>query len=230
MINYLTINILIIIVPLVFSFDKNLKFRKYFYAYLFSMLIVGIPFLIWDYIATLNGDWAFNPEYLTEIYLFILPLEEVLFFVTVPYSILFIYETINFYIKDKNILDLKISNRANEVLILLFIILGINFHERNYTVTVMFFISAFFILERLNYRKLFPTKNYLLTILISFIPFILVNYLLTSLPIVTYNDNENLGIRFTTIPVDDFFYSFAMISLWIYFYNYFKNKFLIKVS
>jgi lycopene cyclase domain-containing protein len=38
------------------------------------------------------------------------------------------------------------------------------------------------------------------------IPFLIVNGLLTSIPVVIYNDNENLGIRIYTIPIEDTVY------------------------
>ena len=43
------------------------------------------------------------------------------------------------------------------------------------------------------------------------IPFLIVNGLLTSIPVVLYNDAENLGIRIYTIPVEDVFYGYALL-------------------
>jgi lycopene cyclase domain-containing protein len=53
--------------------------------------------------------------------------------------------------------------------------------------------------------------------LIILIPFTIVNGVLTGIatdqPVVWYNDNHNLGIRFFTIPLDDFIYNLALILL-----------------
>ena len=38
------------------------------------------------------------------------------------------------------------------------------------------------------------------------IPFLIVDGLLTSLPILQYNDAENLGIRLFSIPIEDIVY------------------------
>lgn len=217
---YLLINILIIFVPLILSFEKNLKFYRKLHHYFFSILIVSTAYIIWDSIATTRGDWGFNTEYLMEIYLFSLPIEEVLFFITVPYSCIFIYETVGFYIKEKRI-------QFNKYFFVIpFIILLTNsyyFYDQSYTLTVSFYAASFFLISLTLFEKLILSRNFWITILITFAPFLVVNYILTSVPIVTYNSTAIWDIRITTIPAEDFFYSFSMISLWILFYEVSKT-------
>jgi lycopene cyclase domain-containing protein len=43
------------------------------------------------------------------------------------------------------------------------------------------------------------------------IPFWIINGILTVLPVVWYNDLENLGIRLGSIPADDIAYNLAML-------------------
>jgi len=45
-----------------------------------------------------------------------------------------------------------------------------------------------------------------------------VNYILTSLPVVTYNSEAIWGKRILTIPVEDFLYSYVLLSLCLYVY------------
>lgn len=213
---YLLINILIILVPCILSFEKNLKFYTKFPFYLFSISIVSTAYIIWDSIATQRGDWGFNPEYLNGLYFFSLPIEEILFFITVPYSCIFIYETIVFYIKDQKI------NINKYFIILPIAALLLNayfFLEQSYTFTVSFYAASFFLISILFFDTLVLSRNFWITILISFVPFFIVNYILTSVPIVTYNSEAIWDIRITTIPAEDFIYSFSMISLWILFYE-----------
>lgn len=217
---YLIINILIIIVPLSLSFEKNLKFYKKVKSVLKSILIVSSAFIIWDVIATERGDWAFNPDYLTGVKFFGLPIEEILFFITVPYACIFILETVKFYIKEKT---LKLNE--NILLFISFIIVFISVlnYERDYTFTVSLFTAASILLLKSLGKDLFVSKNFWLTLIISYIPFFIVNYFLTSIPIVTYNSLSFSDVRFITIPVEDFFYSFSMISMWILFYHLFET-------
>ncbi|MCL6494809.1 MAG: lycopene cyclase domain-containing protein [Ignavibacterium sp.] len=213
---YLIINILIIFFPLVLSFDKNLTYYKKIPRLIFSILIVSTAYIIWDSIATKRGDWAFNPEHLIGIYFFGLPLEEILFFITVPYSCVFIYETVKFYVKEK---EIRLSKTIFGVIALLLLIIALVFNHQHYTFTVTIFTAIFFILSILIKPQLLNSYHYWLTMLISFVPFLIVNYFLTSIPVVTYNDAAFFGKRFITIPLEDFLYSFSMISLWILFYE-----------
>ena len=65
---------------------------------------IGIPlpvFVIWDIIATARGHWDFNPAYVTGLYIFNLPVEEVLFFVVVPFCALFTWESVKYFMRKK---------------------------------------------------------------------------------------------------------------------------------
>jgi lycopene cyclase domain-containing protein len=218
---YLLINIAIIFFPLILSFDKNLKFYKKVPYVLQSIAFVSTAYLVWDVIATKRGDWAFNPEHLIGFYILDLPIEEILFFITVPYSCIFIYETVSFYVKEKK---LSFNNKLFIIPSILLVTLGTLFYDQNYTFTVSVFAAAFFIGAILFNESLLDSRNFWITILIGFIPFLIVNYFLTSIPVVTYNEAAFSGKRFITIPYEDFLYSFSMISLWLLFYELAKEK------
>lgn len=218
---YLLINILIILFPLVLSFDKNLKFYRNVKYVLASILIVSSAYIVWDIIATNRGDWAFSEQHLLGIYFYVLPLEEILFFITVPYSCIFIYETIKFYINEK---VYPIKKNIFLIPVISFIVLALVFNKQAYTFTVLLYSAAFFLLGVLTNSKLLTSKIFWISILICFVPFFTVNYFLTSIPVVTYNDTAFSAIRVITIPLEDFLYSFSMVSLWILFYEFFRAK------
>ncbi len=98
---YLLINVFIIAIPLVLTLDKRTAYYRQFPAVGFSIAVVGTCYLIWDVLVTARGEWSFNGKYLTGVQFLNIPLEEVLFFITVPYSCLFIYEVVLYATKDR---------------------------------------------------------------------------------------------------------------------------------
>lgn len=222
---YFLINILIISIPLIMSFEKKVRYIKKLPYVLFSIILVGIIFISWDISAVKNGDWSFNPEYITGKTIVGLPFEEILFFITVPYSIIFIYESIKVYINEKYVVLNRIFLFG---CLLLFAAASLLFKDQSYTSSVM--ISVLIIFTALLFKPIsFQITNiFLITLLVSYIPFIIVNYFLTALPVLEYNPSAITGIRFITIPAEDFLYSFSMICAWLLVYLIAKNNIRFK--
>jgi lycopene cyclase domain-containing protein len=68
-------------------------------------------------------------------------------------------------------------------------------------------------------------SGFLAMYLLSMVPFIIVNGLLTSIPVVWYNNFENLGIRVWTVPVDDFIYLLGLLLPAIHIYQVLLRRF-----
>lgn len=219
MYTYLLINLAIIIFPLLFSFEKQIRFYRNWRGVFLSIAIVGVVFIIWDIIFTIRGVWSFNPDYLTGINIAGLPLEEILFFFTVPYSAAFIYEVVKLYLKEREI-EFKKDTFSSVAILFFFAFLW--FLSEEYTAVVLASCGMFFILAHFNKESLVKSNLFWKTVFIIYIPFLIVNYFLTSLPVVQYNDLENIGFRVMTIPIEDFFYSFSLISFSLFFYDRFK--------
>ena len=230
-INYLLLDILIILFPFLLSFKWKFSYYRYYKALFPSIAIVGVGYIIWDSIVTSRGDWSFNYEYLSGISIIGLPIEEILFFIVVPYSCIFIYENLEFFLPDKKIP----FNRYFYIgLIVLFFIGGIVFFYQDYTILALMSCAFFFLIAIYFTPNLLQSRNYWLYIGLSMIPFIIFNYLLTSIPIVSYNANAIWGGdglwngRFFTIPLEDFFYNFSMLSFYLLVYRAFKKKWIAR--
>jgi lycopene cyclase domain-containing protein len=220
---YLLINLFSVLIPFLFSFEKRIFFFKKLKALLPAMLITAAFFIMWDHLMTIWNVWQFNSEYLIGYYIWDLPIEEWLFFFTIPYSCVFIYESLNFLVK-KDSLSQYAKNISSTLAVILIIVVLFN-TGKLYTaikLTLTVFMLVYVLIENFDFMGKFYRAY-----LVSLIPFFVVNGLLTSLPVVTYNDSENLGIRIGTIPVEDTIYSLLLLLMNICLYEYFKNR-LIK--
>ena len=220
--NYITLDFLILIFPLLLSFKWKFKYYKYYKPLFASITIVGLAYIIWDAIVTFRGDWWFNKEYLIGFEIAGLPIEEILFFIVVPYSCIFIYENFIYFIKDKEIFYNKYFYY---IISILFLIAGLIFYHQDYTILSLLSCALFFFVANKFYPSILKSRLFWFYIILSFVAFMIFNYLLTSTIIVFYNPEAIWGIRITTIPLEDFFYNFSMLSFYLMFYLYFKNKF-----
>lgn len=218
---YLLINVLTVLFPVILSFDKRVQFYRSWKFIFPGLIITGLLFLVWDYIFTITNVWSFNEKYVIGIYFLNLPLEEILFFLTVPFACIFIYECLNYYI-EKDILK-KFSKIISIALILLSVILLIIFYDKVYSLITFSLLLILLVYLQFIYKAEYLSRSYL-AFFVSLIPFYVVNGILTSLPIVIYNDDQNIGFRIGTIPFEDHFYSLSMLLMNIHFFEFFKNK------
>ena len=219
---YLLINIGVILFPLILSFDKKVYFFSKWKYVLPAIAITGGFFLIWDLLFVKLNVWSFNSNYIVGIKLLGLPLEEILFFLTVPYACIFIYECLNAYFP-KNDLQ-KYSFSLSNLLLGLCIAILFFGYSRWYTLInfgFLFVVLAY--VEYANVEFRFMYKFYR-AYLVALIPFYIVNGFLTAIPVVMYNNNENLGFRVGTIPVEDHFYLMGLLLMNIYLYEFFKGR------
>jgi lycopene cyclase domain-containing protein len=214
---YAWIIILTIAGPFFLSFDKKVHFYQNWRALFPSILLIGFVFLIWDEFFTVT--------YLLKFYIGHLPIEEILFFLVVPYACVFIYEVVKAYFP-----NLK-TKKIGHYFALGFTLAGLTFGfaqlENWYTASACivssFLTIGFYFINRVSWYG-----NFVIAFLISLIPFLIVNGVLTGAvtdqPIVWYNENHIMGPRIITIPVEDLFYNYSMLLPIFGFYEYFKKK------
>lgn len=201
-----------VLVPLVLSFDKRLQFYKRWKYVLPSVFIIAAVYIYFDFLLTSKGVWGFNPRYISGIHLFGLPVEEVLFFIAIPYASIFLHDAFTEYFP-----NFKPGKRLSVSLTSVLVILSISilvFHiDKAYTSYI--FIKVLIVLMLSFFDKSNTINAFYVTFLIILIPFLIVNGILTGTGIdsevVWYNNSENTGIRILTIPVEDIGYAFSMI-------------------
>ena len=218
---YLFINVATIFFPIVLSFDKKVAFFSKWKFIFPGLLISGLLYLLWDYLFTVNQVWSFNQNYILGISFFELPLEEILFFITVPFACIFIYECLICYFSFN--IPKQLYNGISILLIILCIILGFIYADRLYSLINFTTLAVILIYTLLTTPKLDMGKFYI-AYTVSLVPFYIVNGILTAVPIVMYNNAENMNFRVGTIPFEDHFYSMSLILLNLLFFEYFRNK------
>ncbi|GAB2540822.1 lycopene cyclase domain-containing protein [Rufibacter soli] len=224
---YLYLNLFTLFFPLVLSFDRRVHFYTNWRFLFPAMALSALCFITWDILFTQHGVWGFNPKYLVGIYLFNLPLEEVLFFVTVPYACVFIYECLNTYVRREWLQPL--APALTWCLIIGNLAVAVLFWGRWYTMLTCLLVPVLLLayLAVFRYQKL---GRFFLAYAVHLVPFLLVNGVLTALPVVWYNNAHNVGLRLYTIPVEDTMYSMLMLLLVILLYEVFKLKSRARVN
>ncbi len=222
---YYLILVLSISVPFLFSFHNKILFYKNFLFLLKSILLSSIPFIFWDFIFTDLGVWGFNKNFVSNIYIYNLPIEEVLFFFFIPFCCLFTYHVINKY-------KMSFFKKYNFVYINFFIVLFlitalITNQFKLYTFICVVNCILLLLIENL-YLKIIDYDLFYTLFLLIFIPFVIVDGALTGLffdqTIVWYNNEDILGIHILTIPIEDLVYSHQLILLNLIIYKMFSTN------
>lgn len=221
---YLLLNAGTISIPFIASFYSGHPFYKRWRHFLLASFPVAAAYILWDAAFTDMGVWGFNEKYLIGLSLFGLPLEEVLFFLCIPFACTFTFFAMGYFFKLKakgrNVRQLSI------VLLIAFGVLALLFKDKWYTATAMWSCALFFgFVAWYKWEKL---PLFILTYAICLIPFYIVNGVLTgtfiSEQVVWYNDFENLGSRILTVPLDDLFYSLSLQGFNIIFFDRLGRK------
>lgn len=211
---YLILLLSSIAIPLALSFDKKLQFFKKWNYVLPGIIIIGIVYISFDIWLTKLGVWGFNPKYHSKYIFMGLPLEEWLFFFIIPYASLFIHYSFTLYFPKIQFNSITVRV-ITMVLIVCMLLLVLFYTHKIYTLYIASFTALALIISL--FQKEIILKKYYVTFLVVLIPFVAVNAILTGslieAPIVWYNNSENLGIRFLTIPIEDFMYAFSLLLL-----------------
>jgi lycopene cyclase domain-containing protein len=190
-----------------------------------AILIPAAIFIVWDELFTQLGVWGFNPKYLTGVYTGSLPVEEVLFFICIPYACVFTYEALNYLVKRDYF---KSSEKSITVfLVIILLITGFTNLDKWYTSVTCIAMAVFLSALQFIFKTKFLSRFYFAYLFIL-IPFFMVNGILTGTgldePVVWYNNAENLGIRMGTIPIEDTFYGMLLLLMNVSIFEWLQKK------
>jgi len=222
---YLLIDFFTIIVPFIFSFHPKLNFYKTWRSFFPAVIITGVIFVLWDIYFTRLGVWGFNPDYLIGASISNLPIEEILFFFCIPYACVFTFHCLDLFIK-KSLSD-KAESIVTPLLISILLVAAAMNYDKIYPLVTFISLAALLALSKYLLGLGWLSKFYLIYTILLF-PFLIVNGLLTGTgldaPVVWYNEQEIIGFRIGTIPVEDVFYGMALILMNLQIYLYLKSS------
>lgn len=98
---YLAVLVVSLAGPLIFSFSRELTFYRSPARLVLSIVIPFVIFVLWDILVTGRGHWSFNPDYTLGITIVNLPIEEILFFVVIPFCALFTWESVKYFLRQR---------------------------------------------------------------------------------------------------------------------------------
>jgi lycopene cyclase domain-containing protein len=213
---YYLFNLIVFLPVLILSFTTNVKPHKHVRGLLAGYLFVSLPFMLWDIWAVSSGHWSFNPEYITGPILWGVPLEEYLFFITVPFALIYTWGVIKKYVGDIGIpaiFPLIFMGSAAAFSIWSLIYYWSNGYTRTVAIVTLLMI-VLLVSSRLAYTLRFWTFQLVLLGL-----FLVFNSVLTMLPIVTYDPSAIIGFKLGDIPIEDFMFNFAFANLFLLAYH-----------
>lgn len=96
---YFTVLLIAFFFPFILSFSREINFYKKPLRLIISICIPFILFIAWDIYATYRGHWNFNDIYIIGYKIINLPVEEVSFFIIIPFCGIFTWESVKYFIK-----------------------------------------------------------------------------------------------------------------------------------
>ncbi|MCX7949178.1 MAG: lycopene cyclase domain-containing protein [Treponemataceae bacterium] len=218
---YAVLTIVVLAIPLALSFDKRVAFYKSWPAVFRAILVVLIIFGGWDVWKTSLGVWSFNDSYVGPWRFLGLPLGEWLFFIAVPYACIFILACVRSYVPDRRI---PFPDWLWMILLVLCIAGGILFFHLIYTGVVLISVALALLILRILTPHNLGSRNFWLALGLTYIPFCIVNGVLTGLPVVLYNNRHNTTIRLGPIPLEDFLFSLSLLLVSFSLFDWWNTK------
>ena len=221
---YLLVDTFCLAGPLLLSFYPKFRFYTNWKYFIIPCIIVGALFIAWDVLYTSLGVWGFNHRYTLGHSLLGLPLEEYLFFLCIPFACVFTYHAFNslFNFQRTFVIVYKFYLFLSAVLMVVAVI----YTDRLYTSATFFLLSIALGVCSIKRMNFLPT--FFFSFLFILIPFVISNGILTgsflNRVVVYYNDEENIGLRILTIPVEDVFYGMLLLLLNVYGYEWILQR------
>lgn len=201
--------ILVLVVPQWRPYFPNLR------GLVFVWLFVSTSWLILDAWQHAAGFWGYNPQYVSQIQVLNLPLEEALFFYLIPLATLVLWHAIPV---SRTAVLLGKGVVIGQILLALLMLFAPWPLPLRSAIDLVLCLVALGLIIRLDLLQ----RPVLAWTAVTAGCFLVANTYLTALPIVLYNADHMVPWRLGTIPVSDIHYNLAF--LWLVLAVYLKTK------
>lgn len=207
-IEYVLFNLIVLSGPLALSFDRKVRYFRRWPKALIANILVMIPFVIWDVLVT-GKHWWFNEKHTLGLFFLGLPLGEYLFFSSVPFASLFIWDVLLYYWADME----SVSRKSVHYALMSFILIGLWFFYlgKYYTGLTCISFGSLGIWDRWLKTNVLSRLNAVRYLAILTILMFIFNGYLTARPVILYDRQYQLNLLIYTIPIEDFFYGYALL-------------------
>lgn len=200
---FLLINLVVIAIPIVFSFFKEVKIN--WGALALSIVAIGSGFMLRNLYMVRHQLLDFNPDLILGVKFAGLPIEEIAFFIIFPYAFLFIYKWIEN--KYANYRPVQFTYFVSLIVTVISILLALFYYDRPYSLLTF---GSFAIVNGIVYfaysPKWYPT--FLIAFLFIMFPYFLIDGTITILQldnIAIYSESAVIGTYIFSIPLEDLF-------------------------
>lgn len=206
---YLLFNLIVVLGPVASQFSRQIKSVSRWRLKLRVSVIVMIPYVIWDALVA-GSHWQFNTVYTLDFRFFSLPIEEWLFFITVPFGCLLVWETLPQV--DRWLARLRSLRHIRNVLYAALPVgIWVFSTGKQYTGLVLCCFGCVGLMDMLlRTDLLLRPKTYLYLAIVAGLILVFNGYL-TARPVVMYGEVYQMGYRIWTIPIEDFGYGFTLM-------------------
>ncbi len=219
--SFLLLDLFLILIPIVLSFDKNVIGKDSFRLIMPAILVPGIIFSTITIIFTFLGVWGFNSAFLIGNYYREVPIEQHLFFFAFSFAGLGIYNYLNLKFPNNELqkFSLTLSN------LMLGVCVAFIFFAYAKWYTVVIFAILFVLLLYIEYiNKLRFMYRFYRAYVVALIPFYICYGILCNLPTLTYNTAETIKLSLANIPLENHFLMMGVLLLSVYLFEFFKHR------
>jgi len=195
---FLFIDLLIIGLPILFSFSKRIHFISRFKHVTIATFLVISIFIPWNIAFTTLKIWSYSPSKYLGLTIVEVPIEAYLYYIFTPYLCIFIYVWLTKIIKKNYFKGAHFA--VTPFLIAALVLLLLNSFDQTYAAFSLCFLILLLFIQLVNGKR-YMGKFYL-SFVFSIVPLFIVDSLLAALNVIWFDSKVTLAYKLGYLPLD----------------------------